>query len=73
EAALGRAALAGGGDRAHEAHILRAWTAWYRDAVRAATDVEVGGPSPATRAAIDAAAARVEAAGRRAEASLDAR
>jgi aminopeptidase YwaD len=70
EARLGRESVARGGSRAAEAHILDVWTAWYRDAIRAARDIEVGGSSPATRAAIAAAAARVEQAGRRARASL---
>jgi aminopeptidase YwaD len=73
EARLGRDAVARGGSRDAEAHILRAWAAWYAGAVRAAHDVEVGGASPETRAAIAAAAARVEEAGRRAEASLGSR
>ena len=52
-----------GGTIAHESLILRTWTDWYRDAIRSAMDIEVGGSSPATVAAIEAAAARVERAG----------
>ena len=55
--------LSRGGRVAHEALILRTWTDWYRDAIRSAADIEVGGSSPATVAAIEAAAARVERAG----------
>jgi hypothetical protein len=57
---LSRAAIATGGDASKEGEILRAWTAWYRDALRTATDIEVGGPSRETAHAIDAAARRVE-------------
>lgn len=62
ELALGRAALAGArGDRAKEALILTTWGAYYRDAIRAAAEIEVGGASAATKQAIEAAARRVEA------------
>jgi aminopeptidase YwaD len=73
EARLSRDAVAGGAPRDEQAHILATWAAWYRDAIRAVDDVEVGGSSSATRAAIAASAARVEEAGRRAVASLAAR
>ncbi len=63
EARLSADTLTRGGTVAHETLILRTWTDWYRDALRAATDIEVGGSSAATIAAIDAAAARVERAG----------
>ena len=55
--------LTRGGTIAHESLILRTWTDWYREAIRAADDIEVGGSSPATVAAIRNAAERVERAG----------
>jgi hypothetical protein len=63
ELALSRAALAAGGDRAKETDILRTWTDYYVGALHAMTDIEVGGSSPQTIAAIDAAAARVKQGG----------
>jgi hypothetical protein len=63
EAKLSRAALAAGGDRAKEEDILRTWTDYYVAALHTMTDIEVGGSSAETRAAIDAAAARVKRAG----------
>ncbi len=54
--------LARGGSAEHETHIIQTWGAWYRDALRATADIEVGGSSAQTRAAIDAAVARVETA-----------
>lgn len=63
ELALSRAALAGGGDRAKETDILRTWTDYYVAALHTMTDIEVGGSSPQTRAAIDAAAQRVKQGG----------
>ena len=63
ELALSRAALAAGGDRAKETDILRTWTDYYVAALHTMTDIEVGGSSPQTLAAIDAAAARVRRGG----------
>lgn len=64
EAKLSRAALAGpGGDRAHEEDILRTWTDYYAAALQTMREIETGGASPATVAAIDAAATRVRRAG----------
>jgi aminopeptidase YwaD len=63
EAALSRAAMVGGGDASRERTILRAWTDYYRDAIRAMRDIEVGGSSNETIHAIDVAAERVSAAG----------
>ncbi len=60
EERLSRAAVASGADRAGEELILRTWTRYYVDALRAAADIEVGGSSPATRQAIDDAVRRVE-------------
>jgi aminopeptidase YwaD len=63
ELALSRAALAAGGDRPKETDILRTWTDYYVAALHTMTDIEVGGSSPETIAAIDAAAARVKQGG----------
>ena len=63
ELALSRAALAAGGDRAKETDILRTWTDYYVAALHTMTDIEVGGSSAQTLAAIDAAAARVKQGG----------
>ena len=62
ELALSRQAVAGGGDRAKEELILRTWGSYYRDAIRAAAEIEVGGASGETTTAIEQAALRVEAA-----------
>ncbi|HEX6051999.1 MAG TPA: hypothetical protein VFZ21_22170, partial [Gemmatimonadaceae bacterium] len=59
EAALSRAAVAGGADRGRERLILETWSNWYRDALRSMADIEVGGASAETGRAISAAAARV--------------
>lgn len=59
EKVLSDSAVLAGGEREHEALILRTWTDWYARALGTARDVEVGGASPATRAAIGEAAARV--------------
>jgi aminopeptidase YwaD len=63
ELALSRAALAAGGDRAKETDILRTWTDYYVGALHTMTDIEVGGSSPRTIAAVEAAAARVKQGG----------
>ena len=52
--------LAKGGSVPFEAHILEVWGAWYRGALASTEDIEVGGPSDATRAAIAGAVKRVE-------------
>ncbi len=70
ERTLGAAAVRAGGDVARERHILAAWTSWYAAAIAAMDDVEVGGSSPTTRAAIAAAAADVRTAGEEAQSSL---
>jgi aminopeptidase YwaD len=72
ELQLSRNAVAEGGDRAKENTILRTWGTYYRDAIRAAADIEVGGSSDATRQAIDAAATRVERAASERVTALDA-
>ena len=64
ELALSRAALASGkGDRGKEQDILRTWIDYYVAAIHTMSDIEVGGSSKETLAAIDAAAARVKQAG----------
>ncbi|HEY4217268.1 MAG TPA: M28 family peptidase [Gemmatimonadaceae bacterium] len=63
ELALSKTALAAGGDRAKEQDILKTWTDYYVAALHTMTDIEVGGSSRETLAAIDAAATRVQAAG----------
>jgi hypothetical protein len=70
ELALSKSALASGGDRAHEQDILRTWTDYYVAAIHTMTDIEVGGSSKETLAAIDAAAARVKQAGNQRFAAL---
>jgi aminopeptidase YwaD len=62
EATLGRAAIAGGSQAEHELDILDTWAGWYRDALGTAADIEVGGASARTRAAIASAQASIEAA-----------
>ena len=63
ELRLGRASLAAGGNRTTEQDILRTWADYYVAALHTMTDIEVGGPSAETLAAIDAAASRVKQAG----------
>ncbi len=62
EAALSRKVVSGGGAVALELDIVSTWAGWYRDALGAAAEIEVGGASAATTAAIAAAQRRVEAA-----------
>ena len=50
--------------------ILRTWTSYYVDALRATADVQLGGSDEATRSAITAAVATVERRGAAALASL---
>lgn len=63
ELALSRAALASGGDVAHERDILSTWTSYYVAALHTMTDIEAGGSSRETLADIDSAAANVERVG----------
>ncbi|MDQ8165917.1 MAG: M28 family peptidase [Gemmatimonadota bacterium] len=60
EAALGKEAIAKGGDQAHERNIITVWGRWYVDALKTASDIEVGGSSSQTTAAVDAAVRTVE-------------
>jgi aminopeptidase YwaD len=60
---LSRAAIGSGADREEQEVIVQAWLDWYRSAIEMTDDIEVGGASPETLAAIQAAVARVTAAG----------
>jgi hypothetical protein len=62
ESKLGKAAIATGSPVAHEQDILDTWARWYVDAIGTTTELEVGGASPQTLAAIDAAKRNVQAA-----------
>ena len=63
EFALSRAAVAQGSKLDQEVLILTTWTEWYANAIRTARDIDIGGPSAATTAAIDRAATAISAAG----------
>lgn len=60
EAALSKEAIAKGSDQAHERNIIAVWGRWYVDALKSTLDIEVGGSSTQTTAAIDAAVRAVE-------------
>jgi aminopeptidase YwaD len=62
--------LARGGNAAYESHILEVWGGWYREALKTTDDIEVGGSSDPTRAAIAAAVKRVDDATARAIANI---
>ena len=62
ERTLSQAALASGGAADKERDILETWGSWYDGALAATADIEVGGSSPDTRTAIEAARERVRAA-----------
>ena len=67
EEKLSRASVRGGATAwPHEEHILRAWGAYYEGALAAAAEIEVGGASAGTTAAIQAAVKRVHDATERA-------
>ena len=70
EARLSTAALSSGSPKATELDILETWAAWYDAALASFADLEVGGPSAATTAAMEQGRATVRAAHRTAEASL---
>lgn len=63
ELGLSRKAIVAAGDVAKERDILQTWTDYYVAAIRTMTDIEVGGSSAETSAAIAAAAARLKTAG----------
>ncbi len=61
EYALSDGAVRAGGPAAREVEILTAWKNWYVGAIGTMRDIEVGGASGETTAAIDEAARRVGA------------
>ena len=63
ELKLSQSALAAHGNAATEEDILETWTDYYVATLHTMTDIEVGGSSSETLAAIDAAANRVKQAG----------
>jgi len=65
EGELSRLAVEAGGDLDEERLILQTWTDWYRDALSTMEELEVGGATPATLRAIEAARDRVGDAGKR--------
>jgi len=60
---LSKAALSEGGKPVEQQDILQTWTDYYVASLHTMTDIEVGGSSRETLAAIDAAARRVKQAG----------
>jgi aminopeptidase YwaD len=60
EATLSKESLAKGGDQPSERKIVETWGKWYADALKSAAEIEVGGSSSQTTAAIAAAVRRVE-------------
>ena len=63
ELALSKAELAKGGDAAKERDILETWTDYYIKSIATMNDIEVGGSSPETMKAIEAAQAKVKDSG----------
>ena len=63
ELALSQKAIAEGKKKADEVEILQTWTNYYIGAIDAMRDIEVGGSSAQTTAAIDRAKNRVRSAG----------
>jgi aminopeptidase YwaD len=63
ETTLSKAAISGGKPGATERDIIKTWTDYYVAAIHTMTDIEVGGSSKETLAAIDAAANRVRVTG----------
>ncbi len=70
ERALSADVVARGGSVEAEQHLLDVWGAWYRNALTTTEDIEVGGSSAATKGAIAASIARVNAAVTKARNSL---
>ena len=60
---MSRDAVAQGGDPQEERVILQSWTDWYLEALAAMEELEAGGASSSTSAAIEAARARVREVG----------
>lgn len=63
ELALSKTALANGGDAAKERDILETWTDYYVKSIATMSDIEVGGSSAQTTAAIATAQKNVQQAG----------
>jgi len=72
ELQLSLEAVDGGADVAEQVQILAAWIDWYEKAILSTTDIEVGGSSPETSAAIEAAAGRVGSTGHELKSKLKA-
>ncbi|MEO5817299.1 MAG: M28 family peptidase [Gemmatimonadaceae bacterium] len=70
ETALSRAAMAAGGNATNERDILQTWTDYYVNSLATMSDIESGGSSTQTTAAIAAARDRVRAVGARRVASI---
>jgi aminopeptidase YwaD len=70
ERAISADSIARGASAEKEMHIIEVWGAWYRDALKTANEIEVGGTSAKTQKAIDAAVARVGSATTKARNSL---
>lgn len=60
ELKLSQDAVAAGGKATDEVAILTAWGQYYRDALKATDEIEVGGASDVTKGEITAAVARME-------------
>jgi aminopeptidase YwaD len=63
ELALSKTALTTGSDLAKERDILETWTDYYVKSIATMSDIEVGGSSAQTKAAIEAAQKKVQAKG----------
>ena len=70
ERAISASTIGRGANAEKEMHIIEFWGAWYRDALKTANEIEVGGTSAETQKAIDAAVARVGSATTKARNSL---
>jgi aminopeptidase YwaD len=70
ERAISADTIGRGASAEKEMHIIEVWGAWYRDALKTANEIEVGGTSAETQKAIDAAIARVGSATTKARNSL---
>ena len=63
EFTLSRKAVSDGGRLEQEVLILTTWTEWYVNAIQSIRDLEAGGPTASTTAAIETAATAVQGAG----------
>jgi len=70
ETALSRAAMTAGGNATNERDILQTWTDYYVNSIATMSDIEAGGSSAQTTAAIAAARDRVRSAGAERVASI---